>query len=634
MGEHASFAFDEQGRAATTRALLEDLAALEKLLEAGRIESGMRRIGAEQELFLVGADLCPKPIALEVLRDVADPRLTTEIARFNLEANLTPRVLRENALSELERELQELVGRATEAARRHGGKVVLAGILPTLRQRDLTLDNMTPEPRYAALDGALAAERGGPFRVFIRGRDEIELEHDNVMLEACNTSFQVHLQVDPEHFGHAYNIGQAITGPVLAAAVNSPILFGRRLWEETRIALFQHSTDARTAAQHERNQRPRVDFGEAWAPDSVLDILREDVARFRVLLAADSVEDSRAIIAAGGVPELRALRRHIGTIWHWNRACYGVAGGVAHLRIENRVLPSGPTIRDEVANGALFWGLMLDLLEDIPDLERRMSFDDARYNFIAAARYGLGATLRWIDGRRVLASELLTDDLLARAHRGLSAAGIDASDIDLYLGVIGERVRTEQTGAAWTMRSLAALGEKSVEEQGRALVQSMLDQQAEGRPVHAWPLAAAKPLASHTREHHARVAQIMSTDLFTVRPDDIVDLAAAVMDWKHIRHVPVEDSAGCLVGIVSHRTLLRALVRGDEAKTRRVADLMRPNPVTVTRDTPTLEAMRLMRARGISALPVVDGNRLVGIVTERDLIAVAATLLEEHLRDG
>ena len=305
---------------------------------------------------------------------------------------------------------------------------------------------------------------------------------------------------------------------------------------------------------------------------------------------------------------------HNGTVWPWNRACYGVSNGVAHLRIENRALPAGPTIVDEIANTAFFVGLMLALPREYGDISRRMDFDDAKANFFAAARYGLNVQLKWLDGRRYPAADLILDHLLPFARQGLENAGVDTSDIDLYLGVIEERVRIGQTGAQWMLRSLAANEEQGPKDLGfRRLVSTMLTKQNAGEPVHTWPIMEMTEDADWSQSYQM-VGQFMSTDLFTLRPDDLVDLAASVMDWRHIRHVPVEDEDGHLVGLVTHRALLRLLTRGGlkspEALT--VRDIMKADPVTVSSTTPTLEALEVMRRNRVGCLPVVDDQQLVG----------------------
>jgi CBS domain-containing protein/gamma-glutamylcysteine synthetase len=517
-----------------------------------------------------------------------------------------------------------------------GADVLLAGILPTLRMSDLTMDNITPKARYYELNRTLTQMRGGEFSIHIKGLDELNTTHDNVMMESCNTSFQIHMQVDPSEFAQLYNMAQAITAPVLAAAVNSPLLFGHRLWQETRLALFQHSTDARSRAYQARSHPPRVGFGEGWLKDSVLELFREQVARFRVIMTREQMEDSLAVLAAGGVPSLSALRLHNGTVWPWNRACYGVSDGRAHLRIENRAIPSGPTILDEMANAAFFTGLMLALPKEYGEINKLMTFDDAKANFFAAARHGLQAQFTWAKGESHSASELILNHLLPLARAGLKEAAIDAEDVERYLGTIEERVQSGQTGAQWMLRSLAPMiGEGTPDMRHRTLAATIIERQQTNEPVHRWPIIAGGNGYKDWRRSYQTVEQFMSTDLFTVGPDDLVDLAASVMDWRHVRHVPVEDDEGHLVGLVSHRNLLRLMSHGAHERNSEsvsVSSIMKTDPVTVAPDTPTLEAVAIMRRHNVGCLPVVKDARLVGIVTAHDFLAVSAKLFEEHLR--
>lgn len=633
MGEHnVTHDLNEQKLHAFMKALLEDLRALEYLLDNDLIESGVRRIGAEQEMFLVDRNLRPAPVAMEVLEHAKEPRLTTEIARFNLEANLTPLKLNGSCFSSMESELDEVLRSARESARGFGADVLLAGILPTLRKSDLTLDNMTPCRRYQQLNDSVISLRGGPFSIHIKGLDEINFTHDNIMMESCNTSFQIHFQVGPKEFATVYNIAQAITAPVLAAAVNSPILFGHRLWQETRLALFQHSTDARSLTQQARSHPTRVSFGDRWIQNSVLELFQEQIARYRAIMINDAGENPISMLARGEIPELTALCMHNGTIWPWNRACYGVTNGVAQLRIENRVLPSGPTIRDEVANAAFFSGLMLALPNEYGEIARLMLFDDAKANFFAAARHGLDAQFRWLGGKTLTAAALILDQLLPLARQGLKNAEVDQADVDRYLSVIEERVGSRQTGAQWMINSFQALDEQPREVRTRLIARELLDRQQEHEPVHRWPVLEAKE-SDDWGQRYQTVSQLMTTDLFTLAPDDLVDLAASVMAWKHIRHVPVEDAEGRLVGLVSHRALLKLLARGTSTQTSQVTvkDIMTLNPLTVTSTTPALEAMDIMRTNRVGCLPVLDEGRLVGIVTSYDFLDASARLFREHL---
>lgn len=615
------------------RRVLDDARALEKMLEDNLFETDVTRIGAEQEMFLVDAAMRPAPLAMEILETIEDPRFTTELARFNLEANLDPLVLEGDALSQLEAQLDQVLGVAREGARKLGADVVLTGILPTLDKNDLRLDNMTPLPRYAALSDAVRQLRGSDFEFHIKGRDELTLRHDTVMPEACNTSFQVHFQVKPSDFARLYNIAQTLTAPVLAAATNSPMLFGRRLWSETRIAVFRQSVDTRSHASHHRQQPPRVSFGEHWIDDSVLEIIREDIARFRLLISTQIEEDSLAVLEEGRIPKLKALCLHNGTVYRWNRPCYGISEGKPHLRIENRILPAGPSVLDEVANTALWLGGIKGLAEDFGDIRKHIAFDAIKESFLATARRGLDAQIDWLDGRSAPAREVLLEDLIPRARRGLRALGVSADDADHYLDVIEERVGSLRTGSRWLMGSLQSFGQSAPKsEQMASLTAAMLFNQVEGRPVHEWELASLRNGGTRER-HYSKVGSLMTTDLFTVNETDVIDLAASLMDWRHIRHVPVEDNRHHLVGLVTHRNLLRILTRhhGKPQQPIAVRDIMERDVVTVEPSTNTLDAIGLMREHRVACLPVVENGALVGILSERDFMRIFGDLLEEFL---
>ncbi len=635
MGEHDKVRQDSDPEELRlfTKALLSDLRALEKMLAEGVIESGRRRLGAEQETVLVDDDWRPAPVNLKILERLADKRFTTELGRFNIEYNLDPIDAGGDCLTRLERQLEELLAKGQEAARQEGATMLLTGILPTLTQSDLTLANMTPVPRYQALNDAMSKLRGDRFHLRIKGRDELIIDHDNVMLEACTTSFQLHYQVSADEFAHLYNIAQVLAAPVLACATNSPLLFGRLLWRETRIALFQQSVDTRGQTDSIRDVEPRVSFGRSWVRRSALEIFQEDLARFRVLLGGRVTEDPFAVLAAGGTPDLTALRVHNSTVYRWNRPCYGISDGKPHLRIENRVLPSGPSIVDEVANAALWYGLMSGAGSRWGDVTERMEFAMARENFVAAARRGMGADLYWLHGDHVPAPDLLRDELLPLARQGLEDLEVDGADIDRYLGVIAERVDSQRSGSQWQVTSLDAMGDCARHEGLAALVAASCERQAQGQPAHTWPLAKREE-AGDARKHFRRIDQLMTTDLFTVNQDELVDMAAYVMHWKHIRHVPVEDNQHRLVGLVTHRSLLRLVptLKQPERSAVPISEIMQTKLHTVHPHTPTQEAFRLMRRNRISCLPVVDEEyRLVGIVTETDFMELAADLVDKFL---
>ena len=616
--------------------VLDDLRALRQMLEQGRIGSGPPRIGIEQELFLVDDSWQPAPVGPQILEDNRNPRVTPELGRFNLEINFDPLEFRGGCLEELERQLNESIEELAVLARAHGARILLAGILPTLTLSQLTTRNMSPQQRYRTLSEAVTNLRGETHTLRIRGIDELMVKVKTIMLEACNTSFQVHLQVPPDQFPQYYNIAQLATAPVLAAAVNSPLLLSKRLWKETRIALFQLSVDTRRPSTYPRSSRSRVGFGDRWVRDSVLDIFREDVTRFRALMKVEGTEDPFEALSRNRLPRLKALSLFNGTVYRWNRPCYGVHQGRAHLRIENRVLPSGPSVLDEVANAAFFCGLVTGLAQEHGDVTPRISFAEVKSNFQSAARSGLNAQLNWLDGGSMSAPELIRERLLPVAREGLRHRGIRGEDIKRYLGVIEKRVENGQTGADWLLRSYSRMGgDRRRGEILVALTAATYHRQTQGRPVHSWPLAQADE-GGDWRAHYQRIEQYMTTEVFTVQPEDPIDLAASIMDWERVRHIPVEDEQNRLVGLVSYRAIFSFFIRqgGAQRKVEPVRRIMKPDPITVTPETLTVEAIAIMRREKIGCLPVVQDGRLVGIVTYRDFMGIAGHVLEQQLRAG
>jgi len=626
--------FDSERQRQFVRGILRDVHALEHMLRHGMIEEGVRRIGAEQEMFLIDRDGHPAPFALEALKLVGKEEFTTELGIFQLEMNLEPLSLGGGCLSKLESRIDSQLRRLAAALAPHGVGFILTGILPTLRKSDLGLDNMVPDPRYKAINRALTELRGGDYEIYIKGVDELRLRHDSVMVEACNSSFQVHLQVGANEFARLYNLALALAGPTVAAAVNSPLLFGNRLWNETRIALFQQAVDTRRT-DVQRDLTARVTFGDRWVAKSVIELYRQDVARFRTVIAADLDEDPIAALRAGKIPKLAALRLHNGTVYRWVRACYGQTNGKAHLRIENRVLPSGPSVLDEVANGAFWIGLMTELGDEIEDVSKRMQFEHAKFNLVAAAREGLAANLIWLDGEEIQARALITERLLPAAKRGLEKAGVDAADIDRYLGTVERRVVSGRTGSRWMLQSLAAMNNAgTLHERLNALTHATVVRQSTGLPVDRWDLARREE-AGGWRHNYLRVEQFMTTDLYTVHEDDPVELAANLMDWHRVRHIPVEDINHKLVGLVSYRAVLRLLTAPDPQErlvtSIPVSEVMRRDPVTIGPNTSTQRAIEIMKEFRVGCLPVVLNERLVGLVTEHDFTDIAGQLLQQRL---
>lgn len=617
------------------RALLNDLRALRHVIDEGMIETSTRRVGAEQELVLVNPAWRPAPVALPVLEKIHDPHYTNEIALFNLEINLDPLVFHGDCLIEMEQQLRRMIARARAAARDCGADVALSGILPTVRKSDLGLENMTPKPRYQALNDALKHLRGWAYEFKVKGLDELNIRHETWMLEACCTSFQIHFQAGADEFANLYNLAQVVTAPVLAAAANSPLLFGRRLWRETRIPLFEQAIDTRNASYHLRERSPRVSFGNHWVRQSVMELFEEDLSRFRVLLGNSDEEDPFAMLSEGRAPNLNALRAYNSTVWRWNRPCYGITEGRPHLRIEARALPAGPTVADEVANTAFFFGLMSGLSCEYEDVASALEFEKAKANFLVAAQGGLEAQFEWFGGRIIPARELILDHLLPVARAGLRLHEI--ADAEHYLGIIEERVRSGQTGAQWMLDSVAGMRKQGTRDETlTSLVAATVRQQHRGEPVHTWPLAEVME-EEMARTSYLTVEEFMTTDLFTVHEDEPIDLVVHLMDWRHVRHVPVEDEQGRLTGLLSVFEVLRRLEDSacrSKAEPVAVGEIMQRQPLVIAPETLTLDAIALMRRERADCLLVVKEGRLIGLLTERDFINVAARLLEQRAKEA
>jgi hypothetical protein len=449
---------------------------------------GTPTIGAELELFLVDQEGRPLPENQAVRSDAADDRITLELSKFNLELNATPVVLAGRPFSALGTELDSLVAQVADAARRYGGRLAMIGILPTLTHADLGRDMVTDQPRYRALINGLRRLRQDAVRIKIEGVDTLELSSEDVTLEGANTSYQLHLRVDPQDFATVYNAVQLATAPVLAVSGNSPTFLGRRLWAETRIALFKQSVDDRgRIGPHRRVARTAL--GTGWLRGGALELFTESVRLHPPVLpvVADPVEPSSA---PPWPPSLEELRLHQGTVWRWNRAIYDPASG-GHLRIEMRALPAGPTVIDMMANSAFLIGLSLWLAGQGQHWSYALPFERADAAFHRAAADGLAAELSWPAGGdrlRTLSAATLVVELIPAACQGLIHAGVAPQEAGDLLSVISERVRSGQTGAAWQRAALAsALREHDLDGALSRMLSRYLELAATGRPVHTWP---------------------------------------------------------------------------------------------------------------------------------------------------
>ena len=613
--------------------LLKDIKAMERMLIEGWFDDEVIRIGAEQELCIIDKNFRPAPKNVEILDKANNPNFTTEFAKFTAEINLTPQVFKGSCLTDMENEINDLLEKFRVAAKEFEVEPILTGILPTIRKHDISIDNLTPMERYFALCKAINKLRGDVYELKIRGIDELIMKHDSPLLEACNTGFQVHLQVAAPEFVKMYNIAQAVAAPVLAASVSSPILFGRRLWKETRTALFQQSVDTRSTSDHLREFSPRVTFGNKWLKKTILEIYREDIVRYRVLLSTELTEDVMKKIDSGEVPQLEALNIHNSTIYRWNRPCYGISDGKAHLRIENRIFPSGPSVVDEMANAAFWLGLMIGYRDEIEDVTKLMSFDAAKNNFTTAAQYGLDTKFTWFNNKKVTSQQLILKELLPIAEKGLNAAKVNKADISKYLGVIANRVKSGTTGAHWMLSAHEKLTKETTNEDALTIITAgMLKNQKKNIPVHKWKLPSMKDGVK--LDHNTLlVEEFMGRDLFTVQPHDIVSLVSEIMDWQKINYVAVENENGNLVGLVTSRLLLKHYKNSsleDDEMPIPVKSLMIKNPITIRPEATIKEAMETLEKHGVGCLLVVKGKRLIGIITAKNFLAITQRLLNRR----
>jgi gamma-glutamyl:cysteine ligase YbdK (ATP-grasp superfamily) len=485
--------FDDADHAAFAAKLQRNLEALRIILARPGFGAGPLSMGAELEVNLVDSAGRPMPVNRAVLADARDPRITLEVNRYNLEINARPVAMARRPFSAMHDELATALGSAQRAAERHGARVVSIGILPTLTEQDLDSGMLTDSRRYRALSAGLLRARGRPFRVQISGQDELSIPAHDVTFEGANTSFQVHLRVDPEHFAATYNAAQMATPLALAVAGNSPFFLGRRLWDETRIALFRQSVDDRADLADDDWRPARVSFGHGWVRRSAAELFSEAVALHEPLLPMLGTEDPEAVLAAGGMPELGELRLHHGTVWRWNRAVYDASAG-GHLRIELRALPAGPTLRDMIANMAFLLGLTLGLAPSMDQHVTRLTFGQARRNFYAAARFGLDAELLWPTSsppspRRAGVLETVHESLPLARFGLVALAGVAAEEADTWLELIRTRAERRRTGALWQRATWARLRERLDPRQASAgMLARYIELSSSGAPVHDWPL--------------------------------------------------------------------------------------------------------------------------------------------------
>jgi gamma-glutamyl:cysteine ligase YbdK (ATP-grasp superfamily) len=477
------------------------LTVLERLLAEKRFDRPRNLMGLEIELNLVGSDGMPRMLNGEVLERIASRDFQTELAMFNLEVNIAPHRLEGRVFDRLAEEIRTSLAYAHRKAGEVDAGILMIGILPTLDRDDLVSSNLSAVDRYTLLNDQIVAARGEDFVLDIDGVEHLTCTSGSIVPEAACTSVQLHLQVTPDRFADVWNAAQAVAAVQVAVGANSPFLFGRELWHESRPPLFQQATDTRPPELQAQGVRPRTWFGERWVT-SAYDLFEENLRYFPPLLPIHDDEEPLDVLDAGGIPTLAELVLHNGTVYRWNRPVYGIADGVPHLRVENRVLPAGPTVTDVIANTAFYYGVVRALAEESRPVWTRLPFEAAAANFDTACRHGIDARLLWPRRGRlggvteIDAVALVRDELLPLAEAGLDAWGVEPADRDLYLGVIDERCRRRANGATWQSATFHRALEQGLARDAAlaATTRRYSELMHLGEPVHTWPVGLPEPV--------------------------------------------------------------------------------------------------------------------------------------------
>ncbi len=489
MGEEvAQQEFSREDRTRYREKVRRCLDVFARMLRESRFDADYPMTGLEIELNLVDDAGDPALKNVEALAAIADPDFQTELGQFNLEINVPPHQLRDRGFTEFENGVRRSLNNAQDKAAEVGAHMVMIGILPTLSAGHMSPASLSSNPRYQLLSDQILAARGEDIVIDIGGPERLRTTSDSIVPEAACTSTQLHIQVSPDDFAAYWNASQAVSGVQLAIGANSPFLLGRELWRETRIALFEQATDTRSEELKAQGVRPRVWFGERWI-NSIFDLFEENVRYFPALLPIIDDEDPLERLEAGGTPTLHELRLHNGTIYRWNRPVYDIVDGTPHLRVENRVLPAGPTVADTMANAAFYFGLVRTLAEHERPLWSQMSFSAAEENFHVAARQGIEAQVYWPGLGQVPATELVLRRLLPMAQAGLDSWGVLPEESERLLGIIEQRCLTGQNGASWFVdrfHARSGSGDGDRLDVLRATLNEYRAHMHTNDPVHTW----------------------------------------------------------------------------------------------------------------------------------------------------
>ncbi|GAB96197.1 hypothetical protein BJY21_004464 [Kineosphaera limosa] len=470
--------------------VLQNLDVFERMLVTSSFDSDVPMTGMEIELYLVDESLQPSYNNTAVLEAIDDSAFQTELAQFNIECNVDPRVLNDDAMQVLEEDVRSAMNRARERSRSAGSDIVSVGILPTVTTDHFESSEwMSANRRYLALNDAMMRARGEDMLIDIQGPtgERLALYSGSIAPESACTSVQLHLQVAPGDFAAYWNAAQALVGPQVAIAANSPFFCGKALWHETRIPLFTQAADTRPIELANQGVRPRVTFGDRWIT-SIFDLFEDNVRYYPSLLPEVSDEDPVAVLEGGQPPELKELKLHNGTIYRWNRPIYDTHGGRPHLRVENRVLPAGPTVADTMANSAFYYGALHTFATEDRPVWTQMSFSAAETNFRHGARDGMFGRMYWPGFNAISPDELMLRHLLPAAADGLAALGVGGQVVDHYLGIIEGRCLTRQNGATWQLDAVRRF-EDAGDDRYTALTRMLaayIERMHANEPVHTW----------------------------------------------------------------------------------------------------------------------------------------------------
>jgi gamma-glutamyl:cysteine ligase YbdK (ATP-grasp superfamily) len=477
MGQEISLShFDESDFIRFHQKLEQETLLLDRLIAQKSCSHRDPVAGFEIEAWLVNKNMRPSPINKHFLATLNNPLASTELAKFNIEFNCLPEPLTGHVFSGLHKQLQSIWSKASQHAESLDHQVVMIGILPTLKQDDLHLGNMSDLHRYRALNEQILQTRGEPIHIDISGAEHLKIDHHDVMLEAATTSFQTHIQLPLQIAHHFYNASIIASAPMVALCANAPFLLGKELWHESRIPLFEQAVASGGFGGAAHGPLKRVSFGSDYAKNSIIECFQENLLHFPVLLPVDQSSDVEAF---------GHLRLHNGTIWRWNRPLIGFdEDGTPHIRVEHRTSAAGPSVIDSIANAAFYYGLAMNICNESVAKGLPLPFAQAKDNFYQAARYGLDANSIWFDGSKQRLQHLLTSELLPRAISGLKSLGVCDSEIDYYLDIIRQRIANKQNGCQWQRHSISQNNHDFTE-----MTRTYLKNQNSGNPVSDWTFA-------------------------------------------------------------------------------------------------------------------------------------------------